>query len=491
MLKTTAVLALSMLMAACTNGAPPAPPTPPPSPAPVIAFEPYEFASIGGTKVTAERGVFQVPENRADPSSRMIDIAFVRFPSTSPNPGPPIVYLAGGPGGAGTGTARGPRFPIFMALREVADVIAFDQRGTGLSERLPTCKPENAPTVETPLVRANIVSFYRTELARCFDWWEQNGADIDGYTTLESAHDIDDLRRALGADKINLWGISYGSHLGLAFMKYHPQSVARAVLASIEGLDETVKLPSENDAYWARVQEVIDADPAAKAAYPDLAGLMRRVHQKLNDTPASVAYTPAGASAPVTVTFDGFAVQLLASGMIADPGSVRRVPLFYAALDAGQYEQAAQLLYGQFLARPPTFAGMPEAMDLASGVSPTRMARLEKEFATGVLADALNFPMPQIAGIRPQIDLGESFRSPFKSSIRTLFISATLDGRTYPAEAASTVAGFSNGVRLIAENGGHNIFEADPRISKAVLDWFKGESVPSTIHLDPPKITTP
>jgi pimeloyl-ACP methyl ester carboxylesterase len=59
----------------------------------------------------------------------LIELAFVRFKSTAKNPGPPIVYLAGGSGGSGIGAARGSRFPLFMALREIADVIAFDQSG--------------------------------------------------------------------------------------------------------------------------------------------------------------------------------------------------------------------------------------------------------------------------------------------------------------------------------------------------------------------------
>ena len=76
-------------------------------------------------------------------------------------------------------------------------------------------------------------------------------------------------------------------------------------------------------------------------------------------------------------------------------------------------------------------------------------------------------------------------------NVPTLFISGTLDGRTYPAEAAVTAADFANGKRLIVENGGHNIYEADPRIGEAVLAWFKGQPVPATIHFDPPKIATP
>ena len=263
------------------------------------------------------------------------------------------------------------------------------------------------------------------------------------------------------------------------------------MLAGIEGLDETVKLPSENDAYFARVQAIIDADPAAKAVYPDFPAMMRRVHQRLNASPAQATFVPPGKTDPVTVTFDGFTMQMFTSGSIADPSGVRRLPPIYLALDKGDYTLAGRLIYSQFLSAPERFAGMPEAMDLASGVSPARMARLQKEFPTSILGDTLNFPMPQVLGIRPALDLGESFRAPFKSSVPTLFISGTLDGRTYPNEAATTAKDFANGARLIVENGGHNIYEADPRIGEAVVAWFKGEPAPATIHFAPPKIALP
>ena len=101
-----------------------------------LKLKPYAFETNDKKdKVDAEFGTVFVPENRSDPESNLIELAFVRFKSTAKNPGPPIVYLAGGPGGSGIGTARGSRFPLFMALREIADVIAFDQRGTGFSNQ--------------------------------------------------------------------------------------------------------------------------------------------------------------------------------------------------------------------------------------------------------------------------------------------------------------------------------------------------------------------
>lgn len=461
---------------------------------PVLTLEPYVFTARDGTRIDAEKGVFEVPENRRDPRSRQIRIGFVRFKSTSPTPGDPIVYLAGGPGAPGTLSLMGGRFPLAMALREVGDVIAYDQRGTGggggLSNALPVCRADPPFDLSRPVTRASITAFTRAQLTRCFDWWERQGVDIDGYTTLENAQDIEDLRRALGARKLNLWGISYGSHLGLAIMKYHGGSVNRAVLSGIEGLDQTIKRPAMTDRLFARVQRLIDADPAAKAAYPDLAGMMRRVTARLNAQPATAAFTPNGAAAPVTLTFDAYPLQMLTAGSIADPAAIARVPALWLAADRGEWEPIARAVHALTQSMN-VFMGMSEAMDLASGASPARLALVTGEARSALLADTLNYPMPQIMGARPQLDAGEAFRAPFRSTVPALFISATLDGRTYPEEGDEEIAGFANRRRLIVENGGHNIYEADPRIAAAVLAFFKGQPTPERIVMAPPKFVLP
>ena len=129
---------------------------------------PIRFKGAKGAEVDAERGVFEVPEDRRDPRSRKIKLTYVRFASTAAKPGPPIIYLAGGPGGTATGTAQGARWPIFMALREVADVIAFDQRGTGLSNHIPPRpRPSGPPPVFT---RAGLTAHVRAEYARAWVW---------------------------------------------------------------------------------------------------------------------------------------------------------------------------------------------------------------------------------------------------------------------------------------------------------------------------------
>jgi|JI10StandDraft_1071094.scaffolds.fasta_scaffold31090_3 pimeloyl-ACP methyl ester carboxylesterase len=457
---------------------------------PPLTFSAYEFKAPDGTTVNAELGALTVPERRANPSSRRIVLRFVRFRSTAATPGAPIIYLAGGPGASGIRAAAGARFPLFMALRELGDVIALDQRGVGQSATMKPCTARTEADLSQPLTRAMLVGFTREALADCIEQWTTAGVDVDGYTTRESAADIEDLRRALGVPKVALWGISYGSHLGLAVLKYHGSSVSRAVFAGIEGLEQTVKRPMFTDSLFARVQRLINADTAARAAFGDLSATMRRVHARLDSAPQRLTATPPGASSPMTVAIDAFPLQMLVGSMIADPPGIARVPALYAALDAGQFNVVAAPIIG-VLGGFSVFTGMPELMDLASGIDPERTAQVEREAARGVLGDALNFPMPHLVGIRPSIDLGAAFRAPLRSSVPTLFISGTLDGRTSPAEARVVRAGFARGRALTVENGGHNIFEADPRVAEAVVTFLRGGTPAERIVMSPPRFMVP
>ena len=210
---------------------------------------PFRFTARNGQEADAERGFFEVPEDRRVPGSRRIRLGYVRFPSTSTRPGPPIVYLAGGPGGSGVDTATGLRFPIFMALRQVADVIAFDQRGTGLSASIPAREASTSPW--PALTRDGMTGWFREEMPKAWADWTGSGIAVSGYNTEQSADDIEDLRLHLGAERIDLWGISYGTHLALSVLKRHPHSIGRVALASLEGQDQTVKRPARIDAFLA------------------------------------------------------------------------------------------------------------------------------------------------------------------------------------------------------------------------------------------------
>ena len=447
-----------------------------------------EFTPGNGDPVTAYQGHFEVPEYRADPNTRMIELGYVRFPATTNNPGSPIIYLSGGPGGTGTGTARGPRFPLFMDMRQHADVYAFDQRGTGLSDNdIPVCVSSVAETVAQAVTDAEWAVSRQRAAVECAAFWADQGIDLRGYTTMESVHDLSDLRRHLGADRISLWGISYGSHLALAALNTIDAELDRVIIASAEGLDQTVKLPSRTAAYFQRLQDAINAQPAVAAAYPDVVGLMHRVHDRLDEAPVLLDIPQADGSTTAFM-LQRRDVQALAGGALADPTNVGLVLALYSELDRGEYVIMTALIQ-RFMEIRETidFRAMPLAMDRASGITEERLALFNAQLRQSPIGAFLNAPMPQLLPVLTELDLGNNFRTQLSGETPVLLLTGTLDGRTYIEGQAEAVQGLSNVTQIMIHNAGHNLFMLSPDIQSVMHAFMQDEAVAdSDIWLDAP-----
>ena len=453
-----------------------------PARAPELRLEPYAFRLADGSDLAAERGTFSVPEDRNDPRSRRIDIGFVRFRSTNPNPGAPIVYLAGGPGGSGVATARGPRQPVFLALRAVADVIALDQRGVGLSNHIPPCTAERRLDPAAGLSEATLTAYYRDTLQFCLGRWRAAGVAVGGYTTVQNAEDLEDLRRALRVTHIDLWGISYGTHLALEMMRRHPGSVGRVALASTEGMSQTVKLPAHVDAAFARIDAALGGG---------LVERMRRVHARFDAEPEAFAFTgPDGAERRFRA--DSFPLRMMAGFVAKNPDGYAQLVGAYAALDAGQTSPIAPLIWDFFYRNPLVMSGMPELMDVASGISDARLDEVRRQAAGSIAGMAVNFPMPQLRGTVPGLDLGDRFRREIRSRHPVLLFAGDLDVRTPLEEQAVATAGLANLHRIVMRNGGHDLFEAHPDVPRLLIDFFSGRRVTTTeLVLPRPSLAPP
>jgi pimeloyl-ACP methyl ester carboxylesterase len=334
-------------------------------------------------------------------------------------------------------------------------------------------------------------SSYRAELARCIAFWRDSGVDVAGYNTAESAADLQDLRRALGARKLNLVGLSYGTHLGMAALK-SGLPVHRAAFAGLEGLDQTVKLPAHFDAFFERVSAAVRAEPSAAAIWPDLAGMMRRVHARLDRNPAAVTVKAADGR-PVTIRLGAFAVQLLAGFLfISDPERLADLPAFYARMDAGDFQMVGTMLHHALHGEFARMDGMPQLMDLASGISPARLQRALAQAPNAVLGDAGNFPMPQMRDVAPELVLGDEFRRPLVTRIPTLLIMATMDGRTPIESQEELLPQFRRATRLTVVNGGHNIFEQSEAVQTEIVGFLKeGMVTTNRIELPPVQFKVP
>lgn len=451
-----------------------------------LKIKPYVFENDKNEKVDAEFGTLFVPENRTNPQSNLIELAFVRFKSTAKNPGPPIVYLAGGPGGSGIFTARGSRFPLFMALREISDVIAFDQRGTGFSKPNLGCNERLAVPLDVAPTRQAAIKAMRENARGCAEYWRDiQRVDLTGYNSNESADDLDDLRKALGANQISLWSISYGTHLAFATMRRHPKSIHRAILAGTEGPDHTYKLPSNIQQHLEDLAAVIKADPEVGKEIPDFLGLMKSVFDKLEAQPETVEIVDQRTKVKTKVIVNKFVLQFIVASNIGTTVTARFPALFYRA-SKGDLTNPAQVWLNQ--SRSEIGSAMSYMMDCASGQTAARRERIEREAKTTLLEDLSNFHFPEICQEWNAPDLGDVFRSPLKSDVPVLFISGTLDARTPVSNAEEYRKGFSNSTHMIIENAVHSdpLFLSSPKIKEGMMEFLKGQPVTTTKITAPP-----
>ncbi|AZQ44477.1 alpha/beta hydrolase [Nonlabens ponticola] len=446
-----------------------------------LELAPYEFTSRSGDTINAQLGSFKVPLDRASATSTdSIDIRFVRFKSTNPNPQAPIVYLAGGPGGAGTGAASGNRFELFMKLREVADVIAYDQRGTGLSYQPPVCPYDIAFETDRAIDRKEYADRTTAGLKKCIEFWEEENVNPMAYNTSENAQDIDDLRKILGADKLSLWGISYGSHLAFEYIRLFNDQVDKVVLASLEGPNQTLKLPVNQDQFLQNIIDRAADNYGTDRKYPDLQMKINSVHERLKDSPVTVSYKDRR-NEDQTVTFSNFELQTIISTFyLKNPGDSKVIPQLYSQMYEGDFTGVASwiTIFKRYLfSRMDVMSTM---MDLRGGATLERLEKIEKQIPTTILGGNVNFVLyewQRDLGIEP---LPNAFRTLPNNNVNALLLSGTMDGRTYVNSAKEIAASFNKGTHVILENAGHDLFMQDPLVSDLVIDFFKGIKPVST-----------
>jgi pimeloyl-ACP methyl ester carboxylesterase len=433
----------------------------------------------GAARVAATLHHLDVPVRHAEPDGPRRRLAYARLAATTPTPGPPIVLLAGGPGESGIESLDWPgggRAELWVALRELGDVIALDQRGTGWSHPVPLAPAPHAMPLDHAVDADEAFACVEQAVARIRDTWE-TADDLGSYTVLEAADDVAALADALGAERVRLLGASYGSHLGLAVLRRHAHRVERAMLSLVEGPDHTCKLPSLVEASLRHVAELAAATTETAGGHPDLLGDLDAALGRLAERERPVP------CATTTVVVGPFDLQRAVAGALGDAPSLAVLPSRLRAVAAGDLRWLAHETLDRRTGWPAS--AMTWHTDAASGASPARRARIEEEATVTLLGDVINHPFPRIERAWGSPDIGDEARAPVHTDRPVQLLSGTLDGRTPPANADEVGASLPRSGHIVVEGLAHDEGLASGPVRDRVVRFLAGED-PVTGRLDVP-----
>lgn len=400
----------------------------------------------------ARCGILRVFEDRKAGSGRTVDVRFAVLPATGDDPAPdPVAVLPGGPG-QGTLDQAAQWAALFEEIRRKRDLLLVDPRGAGRSDPLVCPLPGDDDDPQSylgPRLPPEALVACRKELE----------ADPRFYTTPLIADDLDDLRAALGYERLNLYGTSYGTRVALVYLRRHPERVRVAALDGVVPPDMTTPLHHAPDAQRALdlLFDECESDPACNEAYPDLREKFWAVEERLAEEPVEVELTDpkTGLEITVTMTRDLFNEEI--RWRLYDQ-EANRVPKLVHESYRGDFSGVAALLLRLRRVIAPSrtlVVGMYLSVTCTEDVpfiDPEEARRL----AEGTFLGTHRVEQQRAAcQVWPRGRLPEGYREPVRSSKPVLIVSGYRDPVTPPRWGEKVLQTLSAGRHVVVRQGFH------------------------------------
>lgn len=281
-------------------------------------------------------GRLMVQENRSSPGGRRIPLNIVVLPALGPERREPLFELAGGPGVAST-LAVGLYTGDLRAYRRSRDVVLVDQRGTGGSNALDCPEEERGA-----LGRALREMYPPAYVSRCRTELEKR-ADLRFYTTTIAAQDLEDVRTALGYERVHLLGISYGTRLAQEYTRRYPARVKSLFLFGV--VPPWVAMPEHHAAAGQRALDLLfdecAADAGCASRYPELRQRFRDLMARLRRQPAMLRHDGEAAALTADVFAEWVRKRLYA------PAASRGLPRAIHSAVGGDWAPFLEQVMGQ------------------------------------------------------------------------------------------------------------------------------------------------
>lgn len=436
---TIIVLAIGIVISGCSERKTrfPDPPTP---------ASPNAYVSVPDSFVresrhyAAEHGTIAVPENRNNPSSRLIYLPVIRIHALSGAPSEPIFGLTGGPGLSNMNWA-----PPETLLAD-HDFVMVGFRGIDGSTALDCPDLSEALTHHNELLSDEALRNFGVAWQTSMRKLIAQGIDLNGYTIPETIEDLDAVRRALRYPRINLLSESYGTRVAYLYGLMHPESIYRSVMIGVNPPGHFVWDPRTVDdqiRYYARLWS---RDSSVAGRSRDLAATMRTV---LHTMPSHWLFIPIHRDKVRIATFT-LLFHRRTAALAFDA---------YVAAERGDYSGLA-LISAAF---DYTFPSGPGLGDLAlkaisADFDSTQTYSGGTERPDAILGSPLGQFVwkPTLYGRLPVDMIPERLRKPERSDVETLLLSGSIDVST-PAEYATNemLPLLRNGRQIIIAECGH------------------------------------
>jgi len=407
---------------------------------------------VGGIEREVRCGRFEVYEDRAKRAGRKISLKVVVLPSTGPeHAADPVFIFEGGPGASAVESAAG-EAAGGAEVNKKRDIVLVDVRGTGDSNGL-QCKALQGREG----VLGYLESFLPVEGVRGCRKELEPRADLKLYTTALSVDDVDDVRAALGYDRINVQGGSYGTFAALNYMRRHAGHVRTAVLEGVVPPDTRLPLSFARDAQTAldKVIEACARDSACHAAFPDTAGEIARLLAGLEGRPVEATIKDSKTGQPLTIKLGRSAAAQTIRYMLYVPLTAAQIPLQVHMAAQGDFSRLAESAYffGNFV------TGMSYGFFLSVTCSedvPLFTPAEAAEAARGTfLGDFRARAQKAACGEWPRGETPEGFTAPVRSEAPTLLISGERDPVTPAAWAERAARTLPHSKSIVVPGGGH------------------------------------
>lgn len=417
-----------------------------------LVLEPCELPGIA---VPARCGTYDVFENRDTRSGRTLSLRVVVLPATGPDRAPdPVVSFAGGPGASTVEQAQGIA-AFYAGVLAKRDFLLVDYRGTGESEPLFCPYQQEERGVEEVLE-----SFIAVDrIPECRELLSADH-DLTQYTTDRIVDDVDEVRRALGYEKVNLIGGSYGSRAALVYLRRHPDAVRTVDIEGIVPTDARMPVTFARDAQTALDGWFAEcaADEACATAFPDPAGDLQTVLERLEAEPPTVDVTDPRSGETVSLTLSRNAFVQALRYLLYTSINALKIPAYLHAAAAGEWEPMAQATYtvaGLLLTSIPDglYLSVTCAEDV-NAIGPNAAAVQAGTF----LGDFRLRQQRDACAAWTSAEMPASFREPIVSDAPVLILSGERDPVT-PARSGYQVQEFLTGsAHLVVPDGGHGWF---------------------------------